>query len=358
MSSSRQALVWRLGCNLVAHGKGRHSRDKNNKSFLVVNQHTHAWEALYHDPSVTTHQIPDSQGCFVTSCLCSHYFITTDPGIRVLNALRVMPGLAAATEVLHRGLDQRDAVTEICHAPVAAAESVGLLQSLSAAESAGLVQSPGHKKMTMLTENISLAATIRKLVWPYTQFETPARICGREVPEVQPPQDQHSSSQPSHLMVALVNSVLALDHWLGGGGRNGSSTRTSLDLPSGSDSSKRDTSSSNGGGSSGARSSKTEKKGGNPKKLGFKTGTADVQGRRSSAVHRLQAMSLVNLVQLCLYRLHSENKDHQLLHAACPEWLSTILAFCQHLHNPSLQVIVAPPNQSVPLDLAIVTAGS
>ncbi|MEW5316757.1 MAG: hypothetical protein WDW38_008108 [Sanguina aurantia] len=76
-------------------------------------------------------------------------------GFATLELWCTMPGWAAATEVMHRGKDPAGQANEISHAAVLLADSLSLLT--------------GDVDFSMLHHSVSLAWTVRKLMWPYVQ---------------------------------------------------------------------------------------------------------------------------------------------------------------------------------------------
>lgn len=69
-----------------------------------------------------------------------------------------MPGWAASTEALHRGQHRAGNLVQISNAAVSASKAL-------------LLFSDNNQNNASFRARISLAATVRKLLWPYLQRE-------------------------------------------------------------------------------------------------------------------------------------------------------------------------------------------
>lgn len=109
-----------------------------------------------HDHNATQQQL-DTRLMFLTP---THSTCTTlaGPGFLVLDAWRAMPGWSATVEVLFRGQN--------AHVDLAGIRLVSVL-----ARRPLVHLSVGHGSINHSWESVSLAATIRKLLWPHLQHK-------------------------------------------------------------------------------------------------------------------------------------------------------------------------------------------
>lgn len=220
-----------------------------------------------------------------------------------------MPGWAAATEALQRGKHHASSPQEAGSAAIVAGESLALLER--------------DTSVTSLMESISLAATVRKLVWPHTQRQNTwlAREClSREWLNEQIL--KLVEFQVPHLWPVLVSTVLALNDMLHG----------------------QHSSMSDGGTSS--TSSTVQPRAqpvlGECSKSEFYAGFPKAQHSKNTAkLHQLLAITLATLVQICFWRAECEGAVffHVTQHKT-PAWLTEVITACKQLHTPDLKILV------------------
>lgn len=241
--------------------------------------------------------------------------ILTDLRSGTLNALCAMPGWSAAAEVMQRG--------EHC---VCTASEAG---NTIAAFLSSLAQLRGVTNTRTLGASISMAATVRKLVWPYLQCETgkvrDARRGGWVTADVERRRWCDERKQDLRLMIvgnlfpSMVNAVVTLDR--------SHATSNAGDRSNGIG--------SNVGGGEAINSQPN-----------FDDGREDgrdtlpLYHSSSVLVHQLEAVCLVTLAQICHLRLECEDTGCS-SPGNYPEWYKYVVNMCGFLQNPELKVFAA-----------------
>lgn len=253
-----------------------------------------------------------------------------------IRGLTAHSGWATVTEVLHRGSRRPDNLQEITYLALSEATAAPLFL-------------PDIKGVLVLRGSISLAATVRKLLWPYLQPNGAAAERRTEVPEQQAQQLRLSNDwdepQWSHLqrnvfLLQGMNSLLdelelsVSARCFAQGSEFGTESRSDrdhepirVDLRVGDDVIDSNPTTAD------------------------ETHVNDPECRQrvaqiteddcvvQSVLHQLHAISLVTLVQLCQWKLEFEGRpsasqnDH-------PKWLASIQDSCRHLPNQDLKILV------------------
>ncbi|MEW5318476.1 MAG: hypothetical protein WDW38_009696 [Sanguina aurantia] len=230
------------------------------------------------------------------------------PGFAALDAWRVTGGWAAVMEALQRGQHHASDEEEVGAAALNSLASLALLRHADRA--------------VALQGSISLAATLRKLMWPYMKWQ--GRVEGAVVVPGSPMQtferrlgfqqqrESYMSMQAPSVMTALLDAVQGMDAYL----CSGSSCSTSSSKPAGcvGPASNADADPSSvgacepqrpeglGSGRNPSSSSPTEVP-------GVERGAADPP-LLSLHIHQLQAITMASLVQLCLWSMDSMHNMH------------------------------------------------
>ncbi|MEW5318475.1 MAG: hypothetical protein WDW38_009695 [Sanguina aurantia] len=262
------------------------------------------------------------------------------PSFGVLDRWRVMGGWAAAMESLQRGTHHSTTPCEFRNCGSNSLASIDLLRNTDTE--------------VTLAGSISLAATLRKLLWPMMVWEearsdevaSPMRSVQRMQWAVRQREAVVALEGPV-FMSSFLRAVSALDllHLRA--------------VESGSDTSSGDTSSVSG--SSGAIHTKgvsqtcsSRGPGRKPSGAGSSSGAPggavllELDATGCSAghlllplhIHQLQTITLMTLVQLCMWALDSTDLQSALL-SFVPGWLVTAVTACKRVANPHLRAAVA-----------------
>lgn len=245
-------------------------------------------------------------------------------------------GWATVTEALHRGNRRPDNLQDIIYLALSEARAATLFL-------------PGIEAVRVLRGSISLAATVRKLLWPYL------RPNGAEHRTQVPEEHLRLSNgwdEPrwSHLhrkmfILQEMNSLLCelelsvSAHCVAQGSEFGTESRSDRDhAPVRVDLRVDDVTDSNPTTPDKAHANDLECR------QGVAQNTEDdcvVQ----SVLHQLHATSLVTLVQLCQWKLEFEGRPSN--QDDCPKWLASIQDSCRYLPNQDLKILVTSLLDSV-----------
>lgn len=208
-----------------------------------------------------------------------------------------MPGWAAAVEAMHRGAIHPDDAVNVSNTVILAGQSLVLLTTSH------------HASLLCLSGRISLAATMRKIIWPHVQRETPQardtrlvvwrKHLDREKAWHDKELEGFRSMKPVCLLSALVAALKGLDTLLASMGS--------------------DKASSSSGSGSVLSSISTEHA---------------VSDKVPSCVHKLQAITALTLIQVFLWR-----RDWRCIqdNFHTEQWLDKIPAACNSLLNTDLK---------------------
>ncbi|MEW5305313.1 MAG: hypothetical protein WDW36_007862 [Sanguina aurantia] len=240
------------------------------------------------------------------------------PEYAALNAWCAMPGWAAVTELLQRGEHPADHFLEASNAALSAYKCLNLTY--------------GTRDPAMLREKISLAATVRKLVWPFMRHHQ-----RQPVPDAQ--RNRSLAAEVAPLLDALVKGVMALQYAVQDGIEY-ISTGT--------------------GGIGDAASSSGWRMGQVAASPGQHGAGQDLALPRH-LLHQLQAVALVTLVQASVWRMRTEGLVGNALRVATPDWLTNVLTVVERLPNEGLKQVAMSmlreslfrPPQQTPLDVGV-----
>lgn len=262
-----------------------------------------------------------------------------------------MPGWITIVEMMSRGTHYPQDLLQVFRTTLTAGDSVLLLKR--------------SIYIASVTQHLSLAATVRKLLWPYVQHETQQagkQILIHDLPNA----DQRvwydeqlekcKEVQMHRLVNTLLNAVITVDHQL-----KVCNTVCSISScsKSSSDSSSNKTSSCS---SSSTCSCFATQYSSSPAQLCTVTHTAENASPHATAttlersdntsahkllttgyyLHQLQAVSGVMLIQMCLWlneiemtRCGTNYFPHE-----SQKWIGRVLTSCRKLHNPHLQPVL------------------
>lgn len=132
---------------------------------------------------------------------------TAGPEFKTLNTWCLMPGWAATAEILYRGEHHPQDLLQVLYAAITVGQCSRKLQQDTC--------------VATLTQQISLAATVRKLLWPYVQHEKQQRGKGCELTRAFPTSSQQvlhnkrmqslERAQMLRLVQTLMTAILSLD---------------------------------------------------------------------------------------------------------------------------------------------------
>lgn len=238
-----------------------------------------------------------------------------------------MPGWAIIIEMLSRGKHYPADLLQVFRFALTAGDTLPLLKRSIC--------------LASVTQHLSLAATVRKLVWPYVQHET-QQAGKRTLVHLLPHADQtawHDEQmekfkevQMYRLLHTLLIAVIELDHQLEdwksacqNSSKNSSSVSSNNPISGGSN---------------------------NPicrNTIGSSCGVTQPNPSRISSAHKpfttgfylhqLQVVSGVTLIQICLW-LHEIELTRPGFHHESQGWVGSVLVSSQKLHNPHLQSVM------------------
>lgn len=310
--------------------------------------------------------------------------------LKMLNAWCAMPGWASATEAVHRGRYHASSEKEVSSTGIVAARVLSVLVDLGSLS---------------VSAHLSLAATVRKLMWPYIQGETHMQAQERQKLWAEQPGQQvlwirrHlkvlTDFQLPVLMTAMIAAVshlsslhAAVGHAIGGsstdmsrGSGNTASYIDGADIDMGNGLAPLDKSSSSASniissGTSG-RLGKTLESGhlvglnfdqradvevgavqtsakanannerqaegeGGSRYVGRGKGVLDARSG-PFLLHRLQAGTVFTLMQLCLFMMECQKggEEYRKMCSQCAWWLEPLQQVCKQLPYRGLMDIVS-----------------
>lgn len=251
-------------------------------------------------------------------------------GFAALELWCTMPGWAAATEVMHRGKDPAGQANEISHAAVLLADSLSLLT--------------GDVDFSMLHHSVSLAWTVRKLMWPYVQrgcrtstaesrdaFSDTVGMTSDERPRWADEQAERLDLLTVTTLVRrLSKTLLVLDRLNDDGGRAGLCLRIRRGT-----SSNINTSTIRVESCSSINSTICAR----PKINGYFGLSNPDDVHKEVLIHQLQAIILTMLIQICLW-LKEPPLISDMWKGISSDWVTSLITACKQLTNPDVRAVV------------------
>lgn len=251
------------------------------------------------------------------TCMCNGF---TGQNHVMLASWYVKPGWASVTEMLYRG-KQRANCLDIITVVVLSVARAPFLMLLST------------KHAPTLRGRVSLAGTVRKLLWPYLQLHgarpqtcgecqrLPLSTCSDELQWDEGQRKNHLLHVAIRLLPVLDAAVSALNKVCVSNHMNCSSSEHD-------DSTRGQASNHN----THVETKATRLHLGGPQQRSHEL--------VHSLLHQLQAVSLVTVVQVCRWRMECERTSCTNQHST-PYWLASVRQTCEHLHNQDLKVLMA-----------------